>query len=173
MNFSLDTETVDLKNLNPGVAEATNCLEFFLIAIANKFHIRPKQAAALMTHNNAYLVQVLIKGLKGDYAPVIEWYREIEEEAYHLVKLVEQESTINATALVLRALQPGLYSKHLEVARCACSVLTKVAKEFIDREMGGLAWEWFVATPLARSSHEDSGLESFLFCADKFGNDLA
>ena len=42
--------------MNAGVGEATNCLEFFLIAISNNFKIRPKQAAALLTHNNAYLV---------------------------------------------------------------------------------------------------------------------
>ncbi len=38
--------------------------------------------------------------------------------------------------------------------------------------MGGLAWEWFTSTPLAHSRTEDTGLEAFLFCADKFDNDI-
>ncbi len=57
------SEVVDLRNMRSKLKEANNALEFFLIGIVQEFGIRPKQAAALMTHNNAYLVHVLIRGL--------------------------------------------------------------------------------------------------------------
>lgn len=72
--LSLDKDTVNLNTLGDSLAETKNCLEFFLVSICRNFEVKPKQAAALMTHNNTYLVQVVIKGLKGNYGPIVRWY---------------------------------------------------------------------------------------------------
>ena len=74
--------------------------------------------------------------------------------------------------MVLRALQPGLYTKHLETAQWACRILAKMAYDFRALEMSSPAWEWFVEMPIARSQEEDTGLDGLIFCSKKFGNDV-
>lgn len=74
--------------------------------------------------------------------------------------------------MVLRALQPGLYTKHLETAQWACRILAKMAYDLRALEMSSLAWEWFVEMPIARSQEEDTGLDGMIFCSKKFGNDV-
>lgn len=165
-------DTVDLNKLGATLADTMNPLEFFLVSLCRNFDMKPKHAAALMSHNNTYLVQVVIKGLKGNYAPVIRWYQEMYAESRHLTKLVEREGTINATAMVLRALQPGLYTKHVETAQWACRILSKLAYDFQALEMASLAWEWFVEMPIARSQEEDTGLDGLIFCERKFAGEV-
>lgn len=81
-NFSffrivIDKDHVDITKLNPdkiALSSTHNCLEFFLVSISRNFDLNPKKAAALMSHNNTYLTQVIIKGLKGNFDPIINWY---------------------------------------------------------------------------------------------------
>ena len=39
--------------------------------------MKPKQAAALLTNNNEYLLHSIIKGIKGQYEPILAWYLDI------------------------------------------------------------------------------------------------
>lgn len=36
--------------------------------------MKPKQAAALLTNNNQFLIHSIVKGVKGKYEPLISWY---------------------------------------------------------------------------------------------------
>lgn len=47
-----------------------NCLEFLIISCCRNFGLTPKQGAGLLTANYKYLTQIIVKGLRGDYAPV-------------------------------------------------------------------------------------------------------
>lgn len=54
--------------------ETESTLELILNTLSKAFGMKPKQAAALLTNNNQYLVHSCVKGVKSRYEPVIEWY---------------------------------------------------------------------------------------------------
>ena len=54
--------------------------------------MKPKQAAALLTNNNQYLIMACIKGVKGGkYDPLVAWYKLLEESVLDLVDLLSAE----------------------------------------------------------------------------------
>lgn len=55
-------------------SETSNCLEFLLTTLCRAMDLRPKQAAGLLTNNNKYLAVAVVKGFKGDFKPIINWY---------------------------------------------------------------------------------------------------
>ncbi len=55
-------------------SETTNCLEFLLTTLCRVMELKPKQAAGLLTNNNKYLAVAVVKGFKGDFKPIINWY---------------------------------------------------------------------------------------------------
>lgn len=71
--FSADMDT----------SETSNCLEFLLTSLCRIMDLRPKQAAGLLTNNNKYLAVVVMKGFKGDFRPIINWYQEIYAQTHH------------------------------------------------------------------------------------------
>jgi hypothetical protein len=40
--------------------------------------MKPKQAAALLTNDNKYLVHCVVKGIKRKYEPVLDWFKDIQ-----------------------------------------------------------------------------------------------
>ena len=40
-------------------------------------YLRPRQAASLLSPNNRYLGQVLVNGVRGSYAPVVNWCQQV------------------------------------------------------------------------------------------------
>ena len=52
--------------------------------------LKPKQAAGLLTNNNKYLAVVVMKGFKGDFRPIINWYQEIYSQTRHATQLIEK-----------------------------------------------------------------------------------
>ena len=54
--------------------------------------MKPKQAAALLTNNNQYLVTACVKGVKGGrFDPQIHWYELLIDNSLILAKLLEKE----------------------------------------------------------------------------------
>jgi len=49
-------------------------LEFSILSICQRFKMNPKQAAGLLSNNFKLLAQIIIKGLKKDFVPILEWY---------------------------------------------------------------------------------------------------
>jgi hypothetical protein len=45
--------------------ETESSLEFILNALCRATEIKPKQAAALLTNNNQYLIHSVVKGING------------------------------------------------------------------------------------------------------------
>ena len=69
---------VDLMSLDAGkpFAELESSFELVLVTLSQAFGLKPKQAEALLTNNNQYLVTACIKGAKGsNYEPVLVWYQ--------------------------------------------------------------------------------------------------
>ena len=106
--FAGDTE--------PG--ETTNCLEFLLTTLCRAMDLRPKQAAGLLTNNNKYLAVAVVKGFKGDFKPIINWYQEIYAESRHATGLVEKEERTQGSGSLhsmLNTLRVGFHSRNVEV----------------------------------------------------------
>ena len=64
---------VDILALDPSmdVEDCDSSLELILVTLSQAFQMNPKQAAALLTNNNQYLVTACIKGIKGGkYEPL-------------------------------------------------------------------------------------------------------
>ncbi len=115
---------------------------------------------ALLSNSNKFLIHVIIKGLKGDFRPVVEWYKQVFAHAEVLISVLQNEPEGGASTLqILDIMKAGLYSKHAEVAAWACRLLAKMASELNAKGMSGMAWDWFVA--------DNGGLQGILHCANK------
>ena len=57
------------------VSQCDSSLELILVTLSKSFQMSPKQAAALLTNNNQYLIIACIKGVKGGkFEPLLAWY---------------------------------------------------------------------------------------------------
>ncbi len=54
-----------------------------------------------MADGNKYLGHILVKGLKGEFEPVINWLEEIFEKIKHLVFLIEKEASAGSILLIM------------------------------------------------------------------------
>ena len=72
--------------------QADSSLEFILNSLCRAFHMKPKQAAALLTNNNQFLIHSIVKGVKGNYDPLNAWYTEVKKHIKHLISLLELET---------------------------------------------------------------------------------
>jgi len=61
-------------NAEREIADTESSLELILNTLCKAFVMKPKQAAALLTNNNQFLIHSIVKGVKGKYEPLISWY---------------------------------------------------------------------------------------------------
>jgi hypothetical protein len=47
----------------------------------------------LLTNGSKYLSHVVAKGVKGDYEPIIAWYKELFAHTNHIIGLLRAGST--------------------------------------------------------------------------------
>ena len=111
---------------------------------------------ALLMNGNKYLAHVVAKGIKGNFDPVIYWYKELYAQAKHILQLVIKEESTGSVPTLLQALKPGLYSKNEDVCQWSCRLLSKIAFDFSNVELLPAAWEWFTTA--------NGGLYAFLSC---------
>ena len=50
--------------------------------------MKPKQCAALLTNNNQYLMHSVVKGLKGNFEPIITWYEELNSLSTYFAEII-------------------------------------------------------------------------------------
>ena len=74
---------------NPNDTEST--LELLLNTLCKAFQMKPKQAAALLTNNNQFLIHSIVKGVKGKYEPLLAWYYDLHACSKHFTGLMELE----------------------------------------------------------------------------------
>ena len=62
----------------PAALDQTRNTSHFLVAgLCGQMYLRPRQAASLLSPNNRYLGQVLVNGVRGSYAPVVNWCQQV------------------------------------------------------------------------------------------------
>ena len=140
--------------------EADSCLEFLLLSFCQHFRITPKQAAGLLTQGNKYLAQILGKGLKTDFQPVRNWYKDLKRCAKTLIELILKESQSGSLTLVLSALRPGLLSRSEAVILDACALFTAIVPQLTLNS--DQCWTWFAAQP--------GGIDACFSAIQKFGS---
>ena len=118
-----------------------SCLEFLIVSFSHHFLLKPKQAAGLMTQGGKYLARILVKGLKGQYQPVLSWYQGVFSALKHLITLIVKEQVNGSIALILSTLRPGLLSRHLETVQWTCRVFLRLGKELQERGLQAVLWE--------------------------------
>src|SRR5688500_12939362 len=72
--------------------DTESTLELILNTLCRAFNMKPKQAAALLTNNNQFLIHSIVKGAKGKYEPLISWYQDVYANSKHLTTMLELES---------------------------------------------------------------------------------
>ena len=114
------------------------------------------QSTALLLGGNKYLAHVIVKGVKGDYAPIVAWYQDVYGNSKHLLSLILKEESTGSVQTILQTLKPGLLSKHEEVAQWTLRLYSKLVFDFSNLELSPYAWEWFI--------NENGGLFACLVC---------
>jgi len=63
------TEGVDIETLDAErtLESSKNSLEFLLLSLAKALDVTPRQAAALLTNSNKYLIAACFRGVKGGF----------------------------------------------------------------------------------------------------------
>ena len=64
--------------------ETESSLELILNTLGRACEMKPKQAAALLTNNNQYLIHSVVKGIKGSYQPILRWFHDLNANSRHL-----------------------------------------------------------------------------------------
>ena len=157
----LGKSVVDIANsdINKQPDDIDNCLEFILVTMSRAFNLKPKQAAGLLTDSNKYLSHILVKGLKGDFAPVTAWLSDVYELAETFSSLIKVEEDANSMHMVLNAFKGGLYSKDSEVTTWTMKIFSKL---MIDLYVDGTlkqAWEWYISV--------DGGLDGTVYALQR------
>jgi len=153
----IDPSSLDIKT-DP--TDCTDSVSFLLSTLVTKMRVRANQALALLSNSNKLLIHVIIKGLKGDYAPVLDWYKEIFTHSTKLLELLQSEPDgVNAVLQVFDIFKAGLFSKNIEICDWALRLLGKVSNELNSKGMSGLAWDWFIA--------ENGGLQAVIYAIEK------
>lgn len=141
-------EVVDLKKISikKPLTKTVTSLEFLLVTISKNFELKIKQSAALLTNGSKYLAHVIAKGVKGDYEPIIAWYRELYTHTDHIVTLLRAGDTKQVFPFLMNSFKPGLVSKSNVVGLWSCRLLSKLGNEFQQYpKIKDIAWDWFIS----------------------------
>jgi len=138
------------------IQDTESTLEFILNTLCRAFEMKPKQAAALLTNNNQFLIHSVVKGVKGKYDPVMTWYTDLYGNSKHMTTLleleVEQLNNLANYTKVLYTISTGMYSNNLDVCKWCLKLMTKVAFDFSSNDLlSQHMMNWFL--------EKDGGLE--------------
>jgi len=146
------------------LADTESSLEAILNSLCKAFLMRPKQAAALLTNNNQFLIHACVKGVKGKFDPVLGWFQNMYANSRHLSTLLELEveQLDNQTNFikVLETLSCGLFSPNYDVCLWCFKLCTKMVEDFSQNpNIFKLALGWF--------TQKEGGLELALHAYKK------
>lgn len=153
--------TVSLNNVNPltDPNETESVLEYVLTTISQAMGLNPKQAAGLLSNNNKYLVHVCVKGVKGDFEKISQWYQTIYSTCRRLAELIDREEEQGTVSLALKIVSCGLFSPNYDIVVWCLRVLSKLGSELDIRKLLGAAYEWFI--------DQDGGLSAIIYATTK------
>jgi len=114
-----------------------------------------------LTNNNQYLMHSVVKGLKGNFEPVIGWYEELYSIADYFAEIICLESKKNkkhnTLNMALNAVKTGCFSHNYEVAQWCIRFISKLAFEFEDTICQDALYEWVLNTT------QDGGIRAILY----------
>lgn len=127
-------------NLNSQLIDTESVLEFLVLSFCKSFKITPKISAGLLAQNSSFLGQLIRKGLKRDFEPVLYWYELMNSFAEHLISLIDKEK--KSFKVVLNCLKSGLSSVSDKVNSKCISVMRNIHKLLKKYEKE--CFEWFI-----------------------------
>lgn len=153
--------TVSLNNVNPltDPNDTETVLEYVLTTISQAMGLNPKQSAGLLSNNNKYLVHVCVKGVKGDFEKISQWYQIVYSTCRHLAELIDREEEQGTVPLTLKIVSCGLFSPNYDIVVWCLRVLSKLGSELDIRKLLGKAYEWFI--------DQDGGLSAIIYATTK------
>lgn len=153
--------TVSLNNIDPmsDPNEAVTVLEYILTTISQSMGLNPKQAAGLLSNNNKYLVHVCVKGVKGDFEKISQWYQTVYSTSRHFAELIDREEEQGTVSLALKIVSCGLFSPNYEIVVWCLRVLSKLGSELDIRKLLNSAYDWFI--------EQDGGLSAIVYAINK------
>lgn len=137
---NLTDGTLLLSNIseNSSLTDTQSLLEFLILTFCKCFKLAPRVAAGLLVQKAEYLSKVIIKGLKGDFKPVLQWYTTIENYSNHILTLSEKE--IFSANLIFTCAKSGIFSQGSEVQGKAFAILRFFQNKF--KIYNDLTWNW-------------------------------
>lgn len=158
-------------NVEEQLSQTNNLLEFFLVSVASAMNLSARQVKTVcwnhfiylfqtvqvLSNNHKYLAHIVVKGIKEVFEPIINWLNELTSHANHFVTLMtKSEDKKHTMVFVHHALKAGFISKDYDVAQTTCSLFQELAYEYLNQDLLGHAWEWFIS--------EQGGLHYVLNC---------
>eukprot|EP01022_Parablepharisma_sp_SALTPOND_P001192 TRINITY_DN105787_c0_g1_i1.p1 TRINITY_DN105787_c0_g1~~TRINITY_DN105787_c0_g1_i1.p1 ORF type:complete len:1468 (-),score=154.44 TRINITY_DN105787_c0_g1_i1:7053-11372(-) len=99
-----------------------------------------KQAAGFLADSNKYLSYALVKGMKGDYQPSLNWLYLIKTYSSHFARLIRIEERTGSVSMALGTIKGGLYSKSDKVAEASLYVLESLCGNL--KGLSEQVWDW-------------------------------
>ena len=157
-NFNPNPES-DLMNIEQisktlPLSDCKSLLEILLVSLTRNLDLKPKQAVALLSNGNKYLAHVLVKGVKGNYDPLVLWLQELYTNITHILPFLTSEDLL--IPVILQAIKPALLSKSTEITSWGCRIISQLCYELANLELLAPAWEWF--------TKENGGLNACILC---------
>ena len=161
-----DPNKLSLETFDPFIeySKAANCLSFILLAICKNIQVNAVQAASLLANGNKYLSQLIVKGKKGNFQPVISMMSDIYKHISTLITLIEAEESQGIVKFVMQSLKGVFHSNSIEVVKYGCRIYSKILYDLANRDFLPDAWEWFGSLY--------GGFFALHACFDKWGDDI-
>jgi hypothetical protein len=160
-------EGIDILTMNSAKepTDTDSSLELMLNMVCKSFKMKPKQAAALLTNSNQYLLHSVVKGLKGNYDPVVRLYKNMHRYSNHLCNLIELESEKNQNnstmLMIFNALKIGLFSYNDGVILACLELFLKISDLTVDLSIYEAVYQWFITTT------QEGGISAILYVLKK------
>ena len=84
-----------------------------MLTLQRAFNYEPPHVQELITNQNQYLFQACDKGIKGDYEPIIAWFRLLINHILVMVKLFRRayaRYSVVEVNLILNSVRCGFFS---------------------------------------------------------------
>jgi len=118
-----------------------------------------------LTNSNQYLLHSVVKGLKGNYDPVIKYYRTLVKYAHHLCNVIQLESEKNQNhstlLMIFNALKTGLFSYNSDVIISCLELLSKISEITFEMNIYSAVYQWFITTT------QEGGISAILYILKK------
>lgn len=160
-------EGIDILTMNSTKepTDTDSSLELMLNVICKSFKMKPKQAAALLTNSNQYLLHSVVRGLKGNYDPVVRLYKNMSRYSNHLCNLIELESEKNQNnstmLMIFNALKIGLFSYNDGVILACLDFFQKISELTMELSIYEAVYQWFITTT------QEGGISAILYVLKK------